>query len=516
MNDLQPNDGRVRKISLALDAGDIAAAEFDLSSIDHGTSASREVRTLRLRLLAAQGRLRDALDVCEALRAERSDDPAIDKLYISLLIESGQLALAQQLFAARIWPSEMSPEAKTRLLRELRDAMPAPEGDALLERLYARDGLRAATQRRSDAALRLRAAQAEFRAGFLPQALATLEAGGDPGELSAAAQSLRSSILAALGREPEALDSARAVLAAKPHSSDVVLNVAQRLIGAQRIDDAVLTLESAVHERPADERLLSRIVALPIGAANVRRLSAVAVAGRKRLKAEHAASAAVAPATGADAPTTSTGDLGRDVLRTIRMHVADWEGSRRRPDSVIVGRNDAGRRRPLFWCFQDHVEFGQLAVALGSDRPLFGMRSGHLIIEFVRDEVQALAACYAREMLELQPSGPFQLGGNCQGGIVAREIAFHLRAAGREVSILILMEQAHFHPYDGPVSLVFGRDSNLNPYVCDPHPERVFAASYPRGYCVDFVECEHGEFFRDANVTGLARIIESRLPADSD
>jgi len=503
----EPNDGRVRKISMALDAGDVAAAESELSNIDGSNTSSRVVSTLRLRLLKAQGRLRDALDLCDGLLAENADDPAIDKLYIALLIESGQLELAERTFAARIWPSDMSPEAKTRLLKELRDALPAAAGNALLERLYAREGLQAAPEGRSDAALRLRAAQAEFRAGLLPQALARLEAGGRSGELSVAAQSLRSGILAALGREAEALDSARAAWKAKPHSPDVVLQVAQRLIGADRIDDAVLALESALANHPADERFLSRIVALPLGAANVQRLCAVATAGRRRLKAERAAGTA-------NASLIEAGDFESDLLRTLRMYVADWEGSRRTPDSVVVGRNETGRRRPLFWCFQDQTEFGQLAASLGSDRPLFGMRSGHLIIEFARENVRALAAFYARDMLELQPSGPFQLGGNCQGGIVAREIAFQLHDAGREVSILILMEQAHFHPYDGQVALLFGRDSNLNPYGYDPNPERVFAAAYPRGYTVDFIECRHGEFFRGANVTGLAGIIETRLEAD--
>jgi len=500
-------DARVRQISLALDSGDLGVAESELSIIDDVTYASRVGRTLRARLLAAQGRPLDALGLCEELLAERAGDSTLDKLYITLLIEAGRIELAERTFADRVWPSEMSPEAKMRLLKQLREAMPAAAGDALLDRLYARDGLPAASHGRSDAALRLRSAQAEFRAGFLPQALATLEAGGRPDELSPAAQSLRSSVLAALGRRPEAVDSAQAAWEARPLSVDAVLKVAERLIAAERVDDAVRVLESAVQKHPADERLLAGIVRMPLGAANVQRLCAVAKAGRGLLKAER-------DANRAETSTAEAGDFETGVLRALRLHVADWEGSRRAPDSVVIGRNEAGRRRPLFWCFQHQAEFRLLATTLGNEQPLFGMRSGHLFIEFVREKVRALAACYAREMLELQPSGPFQLGGNCQGGIVAREIAFHLRDAGREVSLLILMEQAQLDPYDGPVALVFGRDSHFNPYGNDPNPERTLVAAYPRGYSVDFVDCKHGELFLEEHVPAVARIIESRLSPD--
>ncbi len=45
-----------------------------------------------------------------------------------------------------------------------------------------------------------------------------------------------------------------------------------------------------------------------------------------------------------------------------------------------------------------------------------------------------------KKILQIQPDGPYVIGGMCLGGILAYEIASQLRAAGHEVSLLIMVD----------------------------------------------------------------------------
>jgi amino acid adenylation domain-containing protein/natural product biosynthesis luciferase-like monooxygenase protein len=51
-----------------------------------------------------------------------------------------------------------------------------------------------------------------------------------------------------------------------------------------------------------------------------------------------------------------------------------------------------------------------------------------------------MAEAYVREMLQLQPQGPFRLGGWSMGGVVAFEMACRLEALGHQVEVLILFD----------------------------------------------------------------------------
>ncbi|MGH9809520.1 MAG: phosphopantetheine-binding protein, partial [Terriglobia bacterium] len=174
-----------------------------------------------------------------------------------------------------------------------------------------------------------------------------------------------------------------------------------------------------------------------------------------------------------EAPTTFD-----ETLRKQKAYVGAWIGRRHAKGSLIVTLNATGWRRGLFWCLQSYDELTQLAAALGPDQPVHGMRSGDLVMSYTPNTVAALADHYAQEMVELQPEGPIQIGGNCQGSTIARATALTLRGMDRKVSRLILMEQGSFWPYDEPVALIFGRDSYLNPYRRLPDPNAVFRDAY--------------------------------------
>jgi amino acid adenylation domain-containing protein len=60
--------------------------------------------------------------------------------------------------------------------------------------------------------------------------------------------------------------------------------------------------------------------------------------------------------------------------------------------------------------------------------------------------IQALAAYYVKEIITIQPSGSYTIGGYCVGGWVAFEIAKQLQELGKEVDLLMLVQTPNSDP----------------------------------------------------------------------
>ncbi|MGR9099769.1 MAG: non-ribosomal peptide synthetase, partial [Gammaproteobacteria bacterium] len=201
--------------------------------------------------------------------------------------------------------------------------------------------------------------------------------------------------------------------------------------------------------------------------------------------------------------------LPEPLRHKLLSYFGSWRGTRTHSCSLIVGRNTEGNRTPLFWVFQGENEWTQLANYLDSEQPLYGMRSGHLIMEYSEDNIQALALAYVEEILALTPDGPLFIGGNCQAGIIAEAIAQHLWRRRRQVPLLFLMEWSFpFHSYPGPVALIFGRESEVaNPNLrFFRHPELAWQRHF-KNFRVEYIPGEHGKFFNEPNVQGLAETV---------
>ena len=113
--------------------------------------------------------------------------------------------------------------------------------------------------------------------------------------------------------------------------------------------------------------------------------------------------------------------------------------------STIVDIQPKGTKRPIFWIHSLGGDGGggffyyrRLATLLGEDQPSYGIRSP----EEPFDKIEAMAAYYIRALKELQPQGPYQLGGFCFGGVVAYEMARQLDAAGEKVALLAILESS--------------------------------------------------------------------------
>lgn len=227
--------------------------------------------------------------------------------------------------------------------------------------------------------------------------------------------------------------------------------------------------------------------------------------------AEPAADAAPAPSP--DTPTPRWA-LPPELHQALWTYAGSWRGERARPDSLIVGAHTQGRRPPLFWCFQGEYEYQQLADHLDPEQPLYAMRSGHRVMDYCEDNIQALALAYLEELEALVPEGPLALGGTCQGAAIAQAMAGHLLRRGRAPRLLFLLDWVGtYHPYSGPVALLFGQDSaEFNPYrrlgVSDIPWPRLFP-----DVRVAQVPGQHTTLMDSPHVEVLARTIAELLEA---
>jgi len=82
-----------------------------------------------------------------------------------------------------------------------------------------------------------------------------------------------------------------------------------------------------------------------------------------------------------------------------------------------------------------------LARDVGSSRPFYGVRApGYDGAEEPLDTVEELAEQYIESIRLVQPYGPYLLGGHSFGGVVAYEMGRQLRAAGEEVTRVVLLD----------------------------------------------------------------------------
>lgn len=100
---------------------------------------------------------------------------------------------------------------------------------------------------------------------------------------------------------------------------------------------------------------------------------------------------------------------------------------------------------PPFFCLPGILgnvfELEPLARYLGNDRPFYGLRSLGLDEDIEPyTNMAEIAAHHIKAIQQIQPTGPYFLGGHSFGGKVAFEIANQLHRQGYEVSLLVIMD----------------------------------------------------------------------------
>ncbi|MGD0906500.1 MAG: amino acid adenylation domain-containing protein [Candidatus Acidiferrales bacterium] len=109
-----------------------------------------------------------------------------------------------------------------------------------------------------------------------------------------------------------------------------------------------------------------------------------------------------------------------------------------------------GGSKPPFFCVHggggNVLIYKDLAKHLGQDYPFYGLQARGL--DGSRDyltTVEAMADSYLIELQELQPEGPYYIGGFCMGGQIAFEMARKLVEKGQKVNLLVLIDSHNFN-----------------------------------------------------------------------
>jgi acyl carrier protein len=405
--------------------------------------------------------------------------------------------------------------------------------------------------RTSSGKVQRRGCRQDWQAGELP-VVAQWSAAADTAADAPAAAHQPAALLSAPGieREFEVLQLCRALLA--PERVELATNLFEAGADSLKMADIALAIEErwgvsldladlAEHATPAS---LARLVAswaaarksaavpvepAPAGESSAGRsrlagmVSRLLAGKRSKVPAASAEGTANTPVVGQssvsmDAATFFLGDsaahpsLSLDAVGArLLPYVSAWRGTRAQARSLVTGLHLGGSHVPLFWVFQGHQEWSALGTALGPQQPLYGMRSGHLVMPYTEANIQALATAYRREIQALWPDGPYLIGGNCQGGLIALAIAQQLWRLQQPVAMLALMEWG-FGPqaYAGRVALLWGEDSDKNPFRKSMDPA-VLAKRLYRAHTIDLLPGAHGQFFDPQRVGHLARALRNRI-----
>lgn len=132
----------------------------------------------------------------------------------------------------------------------------------------------------------------------------------------------------------------------------------------------------------------------------------------------------------------------------------------------LVPMQTLGSKPPFFcvsWADGEVLAYARLARRLGPERPVYGLRRDRLDDRRPRfTRVEEMAAQYVAEIVAARPAGPYHLGGLSGGAVMAFEMARQLRAAGREVGALLLLEPPRLEGRSGRADAAADPDSLRN------------------------------------------------------
>jgi amino acid adenylation domain-containing protein len=116
----------------------------------------------------------------------------------------------------------------------------------------------------------------------------------------------------------------------------------------------------------------------------------------------------------------------------------------------MVPLQTGGSRRPFFFLHGHYLGTAYycfpLARDLGPDQPFYALDPYKLDDLPVPPSIATIAAAHLEDVRAIQPDGPYLLGGFCNGGLVAYEMARQLHAQGQAVDLLVLMHPSPLLP----------------------------------------------------------------------
>jgi amino acid adenylation domain-containing protein len=147
---------------------------------------------------------------------------------------------------------------------------------------------------------------------------------------------------------------------------------------------------------------------------------------------------AVAQQCGATVPLTTlfSEPTIEQLARAIRGQVA--------PSGTVVAIRESGTGLPFFFLHGDFSGGGfychALAREMGSEQPFYAVHPHGLEASEIPDSIEAMAEHLVRDIRRVRPHGPYLMGGHCNGGLVAVEMARQLAAEGEDVPLVVVLD----------------------------------------------------------------------------
>ncbi|HEY4386115.1 MAG TPA: amino acid adenylation domain-containing protein [Ktedonobacteraceae bacterium] len=136
--------------------------------------------------------------------------------------------------------------------------------------------------------------------------------------------------------------------------------------------------------------------------------------------------------------------------------------------SLVAIQSD-GYKRPFFYLHgawnSDAFYCFHLAQHLGPEQPFYALAPYDFSELRVVPSIEEMASAHIQSLRAVQPEGPYRLGGFCNGGLVAYEMARQLQAAGQGIEKLVLIEPAYspvLHILARRVMIALGRLFHLS------------------------------------------------------
>ena len=119
--------------------------------------------------------------------------------------------------------------------------------------------------------------------------------------------------------------------------------------------------------------------------------------------------------------------------------------------SPVITIQDSGKNIPFFYLPGDWNSGAfycyKLAQSLGAEQPFYVLERYRFDGLQVPPSFESIATEHIKSIRAIQPEGPYRLGGFCNGGLEAYEIARQLVAAGQVVELLVMIDPATPGPH---------------------------------------------------------------------
>ncbi len=176
---------------------------------------------------------------------------------------------------------------------------------------------------------------------------------------------------------------------------------------------------------------------------------------------------------------------------TIRqMTQAITEGSHNGPPPILTEWMTS-EQRPFFFFHGDYISAGlyvrRMAQFVGDAARIVSVAPHDPALESMPLTIEAMARDRVQFVLATQPQGPYRLGGHCNGGAVALEVARLLHQAGHRVELVALVDVPMLNANAGMRLLRSGLSNGLGLATSDPAAQARRADA-----CIDFVWALNG------------------------